>query len=188
MFFVHCGVLFFPLYLAYCKSRSTLTLELEPVIFAHLNSTEFLSKYKKLYQTNKRTAHRGISTLWQPGGGAEVREGSGGLGQCSGLKLHARRTENREKEEMASPDIYHQQMELEGVHQMLLLQSEGSSYRVCCYYFYLLSTDAKLISGGEGTGSLTISCIYFLYVFIFFLCGQKDILFQHSIIFYTETV
>lgn len=26
--------------------------------------------------------------------------------------------------------------------------SEGSSYRVCCYYCYLLSTDAKLISGG----------------------------------------
>lgn len=39
-------------------------LELEPVIFSHLNSTEFLSKYKKLYQTNKRTAHSGISTLW----------------------------------------------------------------------------------------------------------------------------
>lgn len=78
-----------------------------------------------------------------------------GWGGGRGLVLRSqaacmKNRKQREKEEMASPDIYHQQMELEGVHQMLLLQSEGSSYRVCCYYFYLLSTDAKLISRGRG--------------------------------------
>lgn len=35
--------------------------------------------------------------------------------------MHEEQKTEREKEEMASPDIYHEQMELEGVLQMLLL-------------------------------------------------------------------
>lgn len=54
---------------------------------------------------------------------------------------------------------------------------------------YLLSTDAKLVSGGrDRITNRHFHADVFVYFYIFFLCGQKDILFQHSIIFYTETV
>lgn len=56
---------------------------------------------------------------------------------------------------------------------------------------YRLGTDAKLVSGGGGTGSLTVLFMQvFLYVFRYFFPprGQKGILFQHSVVFYTETV
>lgn len=86
------------------------------------------------------------------------------------------------------------------------------SYRivVVVFIFNLLSTGTKLISGGgrgagqgegregrgQGKGDRITNHHFHADVFVYFFfniyfstcCGQKDILFQHSIIFYTETV
>jgi len=53
-------------------------------------------------------------------GSPEEGWGGGGLVLRSQAACMKNRKQ-REKEEMASPDIYHWQMELEGVRQMLLL-------------------------------------------------------------------
>jgi len=89
-----------------------------------------------------------------------------------------------EKRIGGQPKQPHQHMELEGVHQMLCV-----SWKVVVGtgFFFSLSTDAKLIFGDRITNHCHAD-IFVHFLTFFFLCGQKDILFQHSIIFYTETV
>lgn len=88
-------------------------------------------------------------------------------------KLHACRTEIKQREEGWPAQTLPRANGTLGVHQMLVFRfSFEGRYIVVLFFSRLLLLDAKLIS--LGTGSLTTSCrcIFLTY---FFLCGQKDI-------------
>ena len=99
------------------------------------NSSGFVSKYEKLYQTDKRTAYGGVSTLWWPGGVLVLRS-------------QAACMENRKQR--GRRDGSSQTWKWEEFAKCACFSLKGVVTGFLVIIFYLLGTGAKLISGGEG--------------------------------------
>lgn len=149
-FFVHCFFCFF-LFLSSIQLSPIplLTLELEPGIFSHLNSTGFLSKYKKTVPNQQED-----SLQWNQHA-LVARRRDGGRGEEEGVGapvsscMHEEQKTERKKRWPAQT-LTTSKWNWKEFAKCFCFSQKVVVTGFVVIIFYLLSTDAKLISGGRG--------------------------------------